>query len=70
MLANVAESDIPLVSLSDSQLAVNVMAYPNRVFEGRSLQNLREQLIRIHIGTTIRSEIKDPRERAASRDAR
>ena len=59
MLADVVESDISLLHLGQPA-AVKVMAYPNRVFEGRISKIYASVDPNTH-RVTIRSEIKDPR---------
>lgn len=59
MLADVVESDIPLFHIGQP-VAVKVMAYQNRVFEGKVSKiyaNVDPNTHRV----TIRSEIRDPR---------
>jgi len=59
MLADVVESDIPLFHIGQP-VAVKVMAYSNRVFEGKVSKiyaNVDPNTHRV----TIRSEIRDPR---------
>jgi len=60
MLANVVESDISLFHLGQP-VAVKVMAYPNRVFEGRISKIYAAVDPNTH-RVTIRSEIKDPKD--------
>lgn len=58
MLANVVESDIPLFHLGQP-VSVKVMAYPNRVFEGKVSKIYASVDPDTH-RVTIRSEIRDP----------
>ena len=60
MLANVIESDIPLFHLGQS-VQVKVMAYPNRVFQGRVSKIYAMVDPNTH-RVTIRSEIADPKD--------
>ena len=59
MLANVIESEIPVFHVGQP-VAVKVMAYPNREFEGKVSKIYASVDPNTH-RTTIRSEIKDPR---------
>lgn len=59
MLANVIESDIPLFHVGQP-VAVNVMAYPERVFQGKISKIYASVDSNTH-RATIRSEIRDPR---------
>ncbi len=59
MLANVVESEIPLFHVGQP-VAMKVMAYPNRVFEGKVSKLYASVDPNTH-RTTIRSEIKDPK---------
>ena len=59
MLANVVESEIPLFRVGQP-VAVKVMAYPNRVFDGRVSKIYASVDPNTH-RATIRSEIRDPR---------
>ena len=60
MLANVVESDIPLLHLGQS-VQVRVMAYPNRVFTGKISKIYAAVDPNTH-RVTIRSEIADPKD--------
>lgn len=59
MLANVIESDIALFQVGQS-VAVKVMAYPDRVFQGKISKIYASVDPNTHRATT-RSEIRDPR---------
>jgi cobalt-zinc-cadmium efflux system membrane fusion protein len=59
MLANVVESEIPFFHIGQP-VAVKVMAYPDRVFEGRVSKLYASVDPNTH-RTTIRSEINDPK---------
>ena len=59
MLADVVESDIPLFHIGQP-VAVNVMAYPKRSFEGKVSKIYASVDPNTH-RVTIRSEIRDPR---------
>jgi cobalt-zinc-cadmium efflux system membrane fusion protein len=58
MLANVMESEIPLLHLGQS-VEVRVISYPNRVFKGR-VTKMYETVDADTHRVTIRSEIADP----------
>ena len=60
MLANVAESEIPLFHLGEP-VEVRVVSYPNRVFLGRVAKIYESVDPGTHRGT-IRSEIADPKD--------
>ena len=60
MLANVIESDIPLFHLGQP-VQVRVMAYPNRVFNGKVSKIYAAVDPNTH-RTTIRSQIADPKD--------
>jgi len=60
MLANVAESEIPLFHLGEP-VQVRVVSYPNRVFLGRVAKIYESVDPGTHRGT-IRSEIADPKD--------
>ncbi len=59
MIANVAESDSPAISV-DQQVAVTVMAYPNRVFTGR-ISTIGSTVDPNTRRVLVRSEIDDPK---------
>jgi cobalt-zinc-cadmium efflux system membrane fusion protein len=59
MLASIIESNIPLFHLGQP-VAVKVMAYPDRVFQGKVSKIYASVDPNIH-RATIRSEIRDPR---------
>ena len=59
MLADVPESDIPLFHLGQS-VAVKVMAYPDRVFQG-AISKIYASVDPDTHRATVRSEIRDPR---------
>jgi len=59
MLADVIESDIPLLHLGQS-VQVNVMAYPERVFHGKISKIYASVDPNTH-RVTVRSELSDPR---------
>jgi len=59
MLANVVESEIPLLHVGQP-VVVKVMAYPNRAFQGKVSKIYASVDPNTH-RTTIRSEIRDPK---------
>jgi cobalt-zinc-cadmium efflux system membrane fusion protein len=58
MLANIAESDIPLFHLGQP-VAVKVVAYPERVFRGR-ISKIYASVDPSTRRVTVRSEVSDP----------
>jgi cobalt-zinc-cadmium efflux system membrane fusion protein len=59
MLANVAETDVPLIHV-DQQVKVSVMAYPDKVFEGR-ITSVDSMVDPNTHRMLIRSTINDPK---------
>jgi cobalt-zinc-cadmium efflux system membrane fusion protein len=59
MLANVAETDFPLLRLAD-EVDVAVKAYPGRIFRGR-IVNIGASVDPITHRVSVRSEIRDPK---------
>jgi cobalt-zinc-cadmium efflux system membrane fusion protein len=59
MIANVAETDVPALSLGQ-QVSVTVKAFPNRVYDGR-ISTISQMVDQNTRRVLVRSEVDDPR---------